>query len=194
MNLFTSSQPKKRVLHSDENAVADLRNTINSLIPKSAKEIVVVCIGTDRSTGDSFGPLVGLHLSKKKFQHVNIYGTIHDPVHALNLKESVEKIELAHPNAFVIAIDACLGKSSSIGFVNAEKGASKPGAALNKELPSVGDMHIHGIVNLNGFMEFFVLQNTRLSLVMNMADMTASALSLSLSEFDERQKSKRYHL
>ena len=50
---------------------------------------------------------------------------------------------------------------------------SKPGAAMNKKLPAVGDLHIHGIVNLNGFMEFFVLQNTRLSLVMKMADVIA---------------------
>ena len=44
---------------------------------------------------------------------------------------------------------------------------------MNKKLPAVGDLHIHGIVNLNGFMEFFVLQNTRLSLVMKMADVIA---------------------
>ena len=25
---------------------------------------------------------------------------------------------------------------------------------MNKKLPAVGDLHIHGIVNLNGFMEF----------------------------------------
>ena len=55
-------------------------------------------------------------------------------------------------------------------------GPSKPGAAMNKKLPAVGDLHIHGIVNLNGFMEFFVLQNTRLSLVMKMADVIAQSI------------------
>ena len=49
-------------------------------------------------------------------------------------------------------------------------------AAMNKKLPAVGDLHIHGIVNLNGFMEFFVLQNTRLSLVMKMADVIAQSI------------------
>ena len=47
---------------------------------------------------------------------------------------------------------------------------------MNKKLPAVGDLHIHGIVNLNGFMEFFVLQNTRLSLVMKMADVIAQSI------------------
>ena len=55
-------------------------------------------------------------------------------------------------------------------------GPSKHGAAMNKKLPAVGDLHIHGIVNLNGFMEFFVLQNTRLSLVMKMADVIAQSI------------------
>ena len=35
-------------------------------INKEYKRIAVVCIGTDRSTGDSFGPLVGFMLSRYK--------------------------------------------------------------------------------------------------------------------------------
>ena len=194
MNPFTSQKRKSKVFHSEENAVEQLQHNISELIPNNTKEIVVLCIGTDRSTGDSYGPLIGYHLSKNTFQHVKVYGTIHEPVHALNLKETVEKLKIEHPKAFVIAIDACLGKSSNIGSISTGKGASRPGAALNKELPPVGDVHIHGVVNLNGFMEFFVLQNTRLSIVMKMADVTESALSLALSDFDEKQKSKRYHL
>ncbi|MNT94758.1 hypothetical protein D3C72_2365110 [compost metagenome] len=41
----------------------------------------------------------------------------------------------------------------------------KPGAGVGKDLPPVGDYNIVGIVNVSGFMEYFVLQNTRLSLV-----------------------------
>ncbi|MGQ0516510.1 spore protease YyaC, partial [Bacillus sp. D-CC] len=66
--------------------------------------------------------------------------------------------------------------SQSIGSITTGMGPSKPGAAMNKKLPAVGDLHIHGIVNLNGFMEFFVLQNTRLSLVMKMADVIAQSI------------------
>jgi len=47
-------------------------------------------------------------------------------------------------------------------------------------LPPVGDMHITGIVNVGGFMEYFVLQNTRLSLVMKMSHIIAEAIFLSL--------------
>ncbi len=37
-------------------------------------------------------------------------------------------------------------------------------------------MHMTGIVNVSGYMEFFVLQNTRLNLVMKMAKQLASAI------------------
>ncbi|MNN53765.1 hypothetical protein D3C81_1685430 [compost metagenome] len=39
-------------------------------------------------------------------------------------------------------------------------------------------MHITGIVNVGGFMEYLVLQNTRLSLVMNMADVIARGIHM----------------
>ena len=38
-------------------------------------------------------------------------------------------------------------------------------------------MAISGIVNVGGFMEYVVLQNTRLSLVMNMANKIAQVLN-----------------
>ena len=55
-------------------------------------------------------------------------------------------------------------------------GALKPGAGVNKQLPPVGEVHVTGIVNVSGFMEFFVLQNTRLNLVMKMAQTMASGI------------------
>ena len=44
-------------------------------------------------------------------------------------------------------------------------------------------MHIIGIVNVGGFMEYLVLQNTRLSLVMRMADVISTGLIYSCREF-----------
>ena len=40
----------------------------------------------------------------------------------------------------------------------------------------MGDIHITGIVNVSGYMEFFVLQNTRLNLVMKMAKKIAAGI------------------
>ena len=145
----------------------------------SSKELVVVCIGTDRSTGDSLGPLVGTMLSRTST--VPVYGTLAEPVHAVNLNEKLAEIQKAHPNSFIIAVDACLGKSESVGCVSINNGPLRPGTGGYKKLPQVGDMHIIGVVNVGGFMEYFVLQNTRLNLVMKKAELISEGLEWALS-------------
>ena len=50
---------------------------------KRKTEILFLCIGTDRSTGDSLGPLVGHSLSRFTLPHARVYGTLDRPVHAL---------------------------------------------------------------------------------------------------------------
>ncbi|PKJ52204.1 spore protease YyaC [Bacillus sp. SN10] len=167
----------QNVMHQDVEASETISNFLLSHIPiKTHIPIILVCIGTDRSTGDALGPLVGTKLEQVGIKNFQVFGTLDEPVHALNLEEKIQNIQNDNPTSFIIAIDACLGKSQSIGSITTGMGPSKPGAAMNKKLPAVGDLHIHGIVNLNGFMEFFVLQNTRLSLVMKMADVIAQSI------------------
>ncbi|MGG0183912.1 spore protease YyaC [Bacillus tropicus] len=167
----------QNVMHQDLEASETISNFLLSHIPiKTHIPIILICIGTDRSTGDALGPLVGTKLEQVGIKNFQVFGTLDDPVHALNLEEKIQNIQKDNPTSFIIAVDACLGKSQSIGSINTGMGPSKPGAAMNKKLPAVGDLHIHGIVNLNGFMEFFVLQNTRLSLVMKMADVIAQSI------------------
>jgi putative sporulation protein YyaC len=144
------------------------------------RPIVIVCIGTDRSTGDSLGPLVGTLLKKRNPKSQPIFGTLDQPVHAMNLADTLHTIEHSYAHPFIVAIDACLGQHTSIGTIQIGHGPMKPGAGVNKQLPSVGDIHITGIVNVGGFMEFMVLQNTRLSLVMDMAEMISTCLHRSL--------------
>ncbi|XEC95032.1 spore protease YyaC [Paenibacillus tarimensis] len=142
----------------------------------SERRIAIVCIGTDRSTGDSLGPLVGTSLSKHRSNAFNLYGTLEYPVHAMNLEETMEQIHRELVNPFIVGIDACLGQVASVGCIQLGDGPVRPGAGVNKELPPVGDIHITGIVNVGGFMEYFVLQNTRLHLVMQMSDIIAFSL------------------
>ena len=94
------------------------------------------------------------------------------------MEEKMNEIHAKHKDSFIIAVDACLGKVKSVGTVQILPGPLKPGAGVNKNLPEVGDMHITGIVNVSGFMEFFVLQNTRLSLVLKMARTIADSIDL----------------
>ena len=131
------------------------------------RELVWVCIGTDRVTGDSLAPFVGTMLTEAGVP--NVYGTIDHPVHALNLTETLERIEKAHPDACIVGIDACLGKEESVGSMELRDGALEPGSGIGKTLPSVGDYSIIGVVNAGGSMGYVMLRNTRLSLVIQMA-------------------------
>lgn len=168
------------------------------VVPKMAKEfcqflehyqvsqfdqLVVIGIGTDRSTGDSLGPLVGTKLSDFAKNTFHIYGTLEDPVHATNLEEKLTKIEQLHKDAFVVAIDACLGKIDNVGMITLAPGAVKPGAGVQKVLPDVGRIHFTGTVNVGGCMEFMVLQNTRLSIVMKMAQHIANIIFYGYHKF-----------
>jgi putative sporulation protein YyaC len=94
----------------------------------------------------------------------------------MNLAECIAQLNAEHADKTVIAIDACLGQLTSVGVVMCGNGPIMPGAGVGKELPPVGEYFISGIVNVGGFMEYFVLQNTRLSLVVRMADDIAAAI------------------
>ncbi len=127
-------------------------------------------------TGDCLGPYIGQQLSLNKFQGIYVYGTLDTPVHALNLRQAADYIEITHPHALVIAIDASLGRKKHLGYVTIGNGALYPGAGVQKELPPVGDIHITGIVNIAGILEQLTLQTTRLSTVISLADVITQGI------------------
>ncbi len=136
---------------------------------KSTQPIVILCIGTDRVTGDSLGPLVGhqLHASANNFI---VYGNLEQPVHAINLVATLDHIYKEYENPYVIAIDASLGSKDHIGYVTLRQGPLKPGQGISKDLPAIGDISITGIVNISGRPGAFLLQNTRLYTVMKLVN------------------------
>lgn len=152
---------------------------------ESFSDIIVVCIGTDRATGDCLGPLIGYKVKDMKYQNVHVYGTLDEPVHAKNLCEYIELFN-KFKNPFIIAIDACLGRLERIGFINIKEGPLSPGSGVNKNLPAIGHINITGIVNVGGFMEVMILQNTRLSIVMNMANLIANGLKYNMWKINRK--------
>lgn len=144
------------------------------------RPIIILCIGSDRSTGDSLGPLIGYKLIKYDIPNVIIYGTLENPVHATNLNATLDEIYNLYNNPFVIAIDASLGKKDHIGCITLGTGSLKPGLGVKKALPAVGDIHITGIVNFSGTLDTILLQTTRLSTIMTLADVITEALAKSL--------------
>ena len=163
----------------DKNAASDLKNRLAEFFryySLKKSDIIILCIGSDRSTGDSLGPLIGYKLEKYNIPGVHIYGTLKNPVHAANLSENLENIKKSYQDPFIVAIDASLGTREHIGYITLGNGPLHPGLGVNKTLPTVGDIHITGIVNFSGMMESLLLQTTRLSNVMMLADTISSAI------------------
>ena len=139
------------------------------------KDTIIVCIGTDRCIGDCLGPLVGTLLKSRNFP-LPVYGTISDPIHALNIDKKLNEIKMLHPNNNIMGIDACLGDSDSIGEIQARDYPVHPGKGVGKSLPNVGETSIIGIVDSNDNDEIFNSNNIRLNLVLSMAKSIAHSL------------------
>ncbi|WP_134700108.1 spore protease YyaC [Ammoniphilus sp. YIM 78166] len=166
-----------QVSYKNQQAVPLLGEHIRARLLQQAERsnLIILCIGTDRCTGDALGPLIGMNLERAQLSSPQIWGTLEKPVHALNLKKAIEKLS-TQSKPTVIAVDACLGLPQHVGDVQIVDGPLRPGLGVRKVLPSVGDFHIKGIVNSNGFLDAMVLHNTRLHTVMEMAHVISEAL------------------
>lgn len=180
-------EPVCRAHVDDPDAPAVLAESLRSIflrdVPDPARRpLLFFCIGTDRSTGDSLGPLTGTRLVSLGIDSSRVWGTLDSPVHAANLQESINRALAAFANPYIVAVDACLGRLESVGTITATRGPLRPGTGVSKTLPQVGHAHITGIVNVGGYMEYMVLQNTRLHLVMRMAEVIGCALASAARE------------
>ena len=109
---------------------------------KRKTEILFLCIGTDRSTGDSLGPLIGYKLKENGMRNARVLGTLEEPIHAMNLEPCMEQLREKCPDALVVAVDASVGSADHVGYVTLGRGPLKPGLGVSKDLDAVGD-HFH---------------------------------------------------
>ena len=140
---------------------------------------VVLCIGSDRVTGDCIGPLVGYALSARVPKAV-IVGTLNEPVTALNLADKVKQISKLYPNRKIIAIDSCLGDECDVGTFKIKKGSLRPGLACGNSLPKGGDVSVTATVAFGGSENLY---SVRLSLVYGLALKIADAIEPVLTDF-----------
>ena len=81
-------------------------------------DYVFLCIGSDRITGDAFGPLVGDKLQKmfkNYYNNIIVLGTLEYPISGTNLQKEIEKIYRDYKNPCIIAIDSALSSKEQIG-------------------------------------------------------------------------------
>lgn len=105
--------------------------------------LIILCIGTPNIPGDSLGPLVGSLLRNRT--EYKIFGTMKQPVHALNIKNTIKIIKQEYPNSIIIAIDAAIGHKEQNGFLAVAQRSLKPGLGLGKKLPAIGHIQITGV-------------------------------------------------
>ncbi len=163
----------------EKNSDIKLGGVIENILKKKnagIDNIVILCIGSDRATGDCLGPLVGNHL-KITLPQIAVFGTLECPVHAMNLESTIETIYERYENPFIIAIDASLGIPEHIGYATVSSTPLFPGKGVNKKLPAIGNLSITGIVNVAGFPNSILLQSTRLHTVMTLATCIGKAIS-----------------
>lgn len=110
----------------------------NPLLKNINSSMVVVCVGTNKVGFDSFGPRLGTILEKEGI-FAKVYGTIEEPITALNIPYYFEKILSENQNKIILAIDACQCGPSQIGEIFFLKESLFPGSAFGKSLGSIGD-------------------------------------------------------
>ncbi|GGG82438.1 spore protease YyaC [Paenibacillus radicis (ex Gao et al. 2016)] len=154
----------------------------------SRDEILFLCIGTDRSTGDSFGPLLGTMLRAQGWPYV--VGTLDEPCDAYRVEQAVRAAIAEH--AVVIAVDACLGKAQSVGGYLVAEGPLKPGQATGANLPEAGHYSIAGIVNGMSHKPYMTLQTTPLHRVLQMASGLADAIEAAWKDSAKKPTNARY--
>lgn len=135
---------------------------------------ILVCIGTDKCIGDCIGPLVGSFLTKEKFPYP-VFGTLDTPIHALNIKDSINNINSIYPKAFTIAIDACVGMEEDIGNIQIRFGPIYPGKGVGKKLPTVGSLSVVASVDTIDNTEFFSMGSIRLNFIMRLSEIIKDA-------------------
>ncbi len=160
-------------LFFDFNDTDNITKGINKIINNQNREIVFLCIGTEKVIGDSFGPIVGQMLKNKT---KNVYGNLSETVNATNLSEKISQIYLKFNNPYIIVLDSALGNKEMINKVVIGSGSVKPGSALEKNIDKVGDMYINAIVGKNCSSNFTELKKVKTRDMINLSKNVYTAI------------------
>lgn len=150
---------------------------------KYYKEMVFLCIGTDKVLGDCIGPLVGSKLNdyfdRYNKYDVYIYGSLEEPINYSNVNDIIKMINNNYENPCVIVVDAALSKRENIGKIFVSKGLTLLGSSLNKKKIEVGDISIKAVVG-NDYkyskLNLDELQNQPLNRIIKLSNIIANGI------------------
>jgi len=166
-----------KIHYEDKAARGLLLQALNALLSDIEPEPIFVCIGTDRHILDCFGPLTGTMLHTYA-PDLAIYGTLDKPLHAQNLLEGMKEARQNHIGKTLVAIDASVGDEQEIGSIQLRPGGLVPGKAFAKNLPTVGQFAITGVVDVR-VNHWGARRNKHhgLALVYNMAQLLSESIA-----------------
>lgn len=186
---------KKRILKGDlvlnyekieninlkEKFVQDFSKIFNEIIEqKGVIEPTFLCVGTDRITGDCFGPLVGSKLidllQEYTFSNINVYGSLKKNLDYENISKIIKKI---NNKETIIVIDAALSNKENIGKIFVSNKKTILGKGLDKNKIEIGDISIKTVVAKDYKIpryNFKSLQNISLNGVMTLANIVAEGI------------------
>ena len=151
--------------------------------PKNKKPIVI-CVGSDLVLGDSLGPLVGTMLRKRDVRSY-VYGTLNYPITAKEVGYASKYLKQMHPDSFSIAIDAAVGNADDVGLIRVLDKGLKPGLGVDKNLGTVGETSIIGVVAGKSLQNYNLFNLTRLNLVYKMAEKIVEGIEKYVRYLDE---------
>lgn len=169
--MFDLSKAKLEVHYKNSFASTRIADFLSEHL---TEDTAIVCIGTDKCIVDSLGPLVGTFLSKQDIS-IDVYGTLDNPVHAMNINEHLKAIN-KRKYSNIIAIDACLSNKKNQGIIEVREGSITPGKGIGKLLPEIGDYSIIGIIDTSDKEFHDLIQDTRLSTVYSMAEVISAGI------------------
>ena len=108
--------------------------------------IIFICVGSNKITGDSLGPIVGAKLKQKLGTNIAIIGTTETPVNYENIKEINDNIKIKYLNPCVICVDSAMGKNADIGKIIVNWGGITLGKAVNNGIYLESHINIKGVV------------------------------------------------
>ncbi|MCQ4795546.1 spore protease YyaC [Anaerofustis stercorihominis] len=161
----------------------DIINKLSYEIKKNIKkDCVLLLIGTDKCIGDAFAPLVGSLLTSYNYIKNPVYGTIKEPIHALNIKETLDEIKNKYPDKPIFVIDSMISGKGNIGDIILLNEGIFPGSAIGKKLPLSGDISLTLVVSNNEKDAINSLTTLRLNNIYEMAKVVANSIFIALSD------------
>ena len=136
---------------------------------------VIVCVGTDKISGDSLGPMVGSMLRAAGVP-CPVYGVEGATVNGVNLDRYREFLASRYAGVPVIAVDAALGEADEVGQIRYRKGGVCAGGALGRRTEGLGQLAVLGVVGRRGEDALSALLEAPLAVVERLAERIAHKL------------------